>query len=285
MSGRLYVVATPIGNREDITERARRVLGEVDIIAAEDTRTTQVLLHMLDIKGKTVSNHKFNERKQVDYLLGQLLEGKSIAVVSDAGTPCISDPGGVLVEAAAQAGIEIEGVSGASAVVTALSISGFRFTEFAFHGFLPRSDKEIRESFERAKSGVAVNVFFESPNRIKHTLALLGEVEPASRVCLCNDLTKKHERHYRGAVASVLAELEENPNADKGEYTMVVEFPPQPESEAAALTEVSDEALIVDYMLAHDCSAKAAVNELAANGVRPKKALYAASLRLKELFE
>ncbi len=281
MSGRLFVVATPIGNREDITERARRVLSEADIIAAEDTRKTQQLLNMLGIRARTVSNHKFNEEKQVEKLISELISGKNVAVVSDAGTPCISDPGGVLVEAAAKAGIPIEGVSGASAVVTALSVSGLRFVEFAFRGFLPRTDGELKEAFAAAKNGCSTNVFFESPNRVKRSLAVLSAFEPGAKVCLCNDLTKLHERHYRGSVEEVLAELEENPNAEKGEYTLVVQFAPAVEKEEKML---SDEALLVDKMLADGCTMKDAIAALAADG-RSKKALYAASLRLKELFE
>jgi 16S rRNA (cytidine1402-2'-O)-methyltransferase len=167
-NGTLYIVATPIGNIEDMTGRAKRILSEVDIVASEDTRTTQKLFNILGIQNKTISNHKFNEKQQVDFLISALNEGKNIAIVSDAGTPCISDPGGVIVKAAAAHGIKIESIPGSSSVITALSICGMAFTNFSFYGFLPKEAKEIKKIIEAArKSEILVFVFFESPKRIK----------------------------------------------------------------------------------------------------------------------
>lgn len=200
MSGVLYVVATPIGNMEDITDRAKRILGEVDIIAAEDTRNTIGLLRRLGINNNLVANHKFNERHQCDYLISQLLEGKNIAVVSDAGTPCISDPGSIIVDAAVKNNIQVIGVCGASAVITGISISGFSALTFAFYGFFPKTNHEIREKIEQVKeNGIPVSVFYESPLRIKKTINLLCELLSDSEMCLCNDMTKMYERVYRGS--------------------------------------------------------------------------------------
>ncbi len=285
MPGKLYVVATPIGNLEDITARAKRILEEVDIIAAEDTRNTQKLLGLLGIGNRTVSNHKFNERDKADSLVAELSEGNNIAVVSDAGTPCISDPGFALVAAAAAAGIEVIGISGASAVITALSVSGFGFDAFAFYGFFPREKKEINETIDKIKRDcIPVSVFYESPQRIIKTLRVIADDLPGSELCLCNDLTKLHERIYRGSPAKVLAELEDNPSADKGEYTLVMRFSEPPAAESPA-DELSPEALIFDYAAKNGGSAKDAVTALAksSGGKYSKSDLYKASLRLKEI--
>jgi len=284
LKGTLYIVATPIGNMGDITDRARRVLGEADVVAAEDTRTTQMLFRLLGIRNKTVSNHKFNEKHQVDYLLAQLEGGKNVALVSDAGTPCISDPGAVVVGAAAKRGIDIVGVCGASSVITALSVCGFSFGNFAFYGFLPKEGNEIRKLIVAARKSGAVSVFFESPNRIKKTMAIFAEETPGAGICLCNDMTKMHERIYRGAPGSVLDELQNNPSAEKGEYTLVADLGKAPET--AAGERQSCEAMLVDHVVKHGGSVKDAVSALAAlhKGSIAKRDFYAASLNLKALF-
>ena len=285
MSGTLYVVATPIGNKADISERALNVLREADIIAAEDTRTTQNLLHLYGITGRTVSNHKFNEQKQKDFLLSCLKEGKNIAVVSDAGTPCISDPGYVIIHAAAAEGISVIGVCGANAVVTALSVSGFDCSSYAFHGFLPRKDKELERLFgSDSESAVRVNVYYESPKRIKKSLQVLSRVSPSTEVCLCNDLTKLYERTYRGTPETVLQMLTDNPDSEKGEYTLIVAYPEKKATELKTNgTAATPEALLVDYMITHNVSAKQAIAELSGKAA-PKKELYNATLHLKQLF-
>jgi len=260
------------------------VLGEADIVAAEDTRTTQILFMLLGIKNKTVSNHKFNEKHQVDYLLGQLETGKNVALVSDAGTPCISDPGGVIVKAAAERGIDIIGVCGASSVITALSVCGFCFGAFAFYGFLPREEKDIRKLIETARKSGAVSVFFESPRRVKKSMAIFAEEAPEAEICLCNDLTKMYERIYRGTPGEVLDELQSNPSAEKGEYTIVAN--PGKAPETVIESRPSCEAMLVDHIIRHGGSLKEAVNALALlhKGSITKKDFYAASLKLKTLF-
>ena len=285
LKGILYIVATPIGNVGDITDRAKRILSEVDIIAAEDTRTTQILLGILGIKNKTISNHKFNEKHQVDFLISQLETGKCVAIVSDAGTPCISDPGGIIVKAAAERGITIEGVCGASSVITALSVCGFYFDTFVFYGFLPRETSEIMKAIRTArKSNAGVSVFFESPRRVKKSMEIFADEAPDAALCLCNDLTKMYERIYRGTASEVLNELRNNPAAEKGEYTLVAEL-----GEVLADTADNDiayEALLVDHIIKNGGSMKDAVNALAQTykGSITKKDFYTASLNLRTIF-
>ena len=284
MHGTLYIVATPIGNTEDITNRARRILSEVDIVAAEDTRTTQILLQMLGIQNKTVSNHKFNEKRQVEFLLSALESGQHVALVSDAGTPCISDPGGLIVNAAAQRGIPVVGVCGASAVITALSVCGFAFDNFAFYGFLPREPKEIKKAIHLAqKSEIAASVFFESPKRIQKTMQVFADETPGATLCLCNDLTKLYERIYRGTPEEILDELQRNPSAEKGEYTLVADLGHVEEMPACSQ---SCEAMLVDHLVKHGGSMKEAVQALAQThkGQIAKKDFYTASLHLRAMF-
>ena len=284
MKGVLYIVATPIGNVGDITERAKLTLREADIIAAEDTRTTQILLGILGVRNKTVSNHKFNEKHQVDYLIQQLEDGKNVAIVSDAGTPCISDPGGVIVKAAAEREISVVGVCGASSVITALSVCGFSIGTFAFYGFLPRESNEIKKTINTARKSGGVSVFFESPKRIKKSIEIFAYEAPESALCLCNDLTKMYERIYRGTPKEILAQLQNNPSSEKGEYTLVAELGEV--SETIAGNTISYEAMLVDHIVKTGVSMKDAVNALAQvyKGSITKKDLYAASLNLRAMF-
>lgn len=284
MPGKLYIVATPIGNREDITDRAKRVLAESDIVAAEDTRTTQKLFNMLGIQNKMVSNHKFNENRQANFLISELSQGKNVAIVSDAGTPCISDPGHVLVQSAVENGIDVIGVCGASSVVTALSVSGFRFTSFAFYGFFPRENKEIREILQRVKnSDILVSVFFVSPKRVSKTLQIVAEEYPDSEICLCNDMTKMHERIYRGAPQNILDDIMSNPYAEKGEYTLVLHTKARPRVSLSDITE-SRESMLIDHIIKNRSSVKDAIRALHEKhkGQISKKEFYTAALNLKE---
>lgn len=284
MVGTLYVVATPIGNREDISARALKILREVDCIAAEDTRTTQNLLKMYNISKKTVSNHKFNEQRSKSALISLLLDGKSVAVVSDAGTPCISDPGSILISAAIDNAIPVIGICGANAAITALSVSGFYCSTFSFYGFLPRKEREIEGTFLKAlTSGVRVCVFYESPKRIIKSIQILQQVTPDSKVCLCNDLTKKYERTYHGAPAQVIEELIGNPDSGKGEYTLVIEFPKVSTEQEITNSGETNEGRLINYMVLNNVSAKEAISALSGNGIT-KKELYAAALHLKKLF-
>ena len=278
----LYVVATPIGNLEDMTPRAVRILGEVDLIAAEDTRHSRGLLSHFNIKTPMISCHKFNEEKRGDFFMAKLLEGKSIALISDAGTPCISDPGHRLVNMAAEAGFAVVPVCGASAVISALSVSGFDAGRFSFVGFLPRARGDMVKSLARVFPGTVV--FYESPKRVQTAMQVIADEYPNARVCLCNDISKKFERVYHGSAHDVLAELADNPNAQKGEYACVVYV-----VEQAAADEEHDlpsvEALLVDMMVKTGGNLKDAAAALReAHPQLSKKEIYAAMLNLKRLF-
>jgi 16S rRNA (cytidine1402-2'-O)-methyltransferase len=281
MAGRLFVVATPIGNLGDFSPRAAEILRGVALILAEDTRTSQPLLRAFDIHAKLRAYHKFNESASAAPILAILEQGADVALISDAGTPCVSDPGWLLVAAAAEAGIEVVGVSGACAAVTALSVSGFNAASFVFRGFLPRARKDLEETLARTLTEYSpVTIFYESPRRVSASVAAMVRLIPDSRLCLCNDLSKLHERVYRGLPEDVLRELLANENAEKGEYTLVIaRAAPTPAPREAR--EVSLEARLVDCMTQNACTLRDAVRHL--SGEYPKNELYAASLRLKTL--
>ena len=222
MPGILYVVATPIGNLEDVTLRALRVLREVSVIAAEDTRRTGRLLQHYSISTRTTSLHEHNEREKVPALVGRLLAGESIAVVSDAGTPVISDPGEALVAAARTAGVRVESIPGPSAVMAALSICGFPASEFAFLGFAPSRSKDIAAWVVAASEEPRLVVFFEAPHRIRATLSALQDVYgPDHVVAVGRELTKIHEE----LVVRPIKWLLEHFTSPVGEFTVVVPPP------------------------------------------------------------
>ena len=199
MSGTLYVVATPIGNLEDITFRAVRILGEVDRIACEDTRQTRKLLDRYSIATPLVSYHEHNEQSRSDELLRDLLAGKSIALVSDAGTPLIADPGYRLVRKARQQGVRVTPVPGPSALLVALSASGLATDAFLFGGFVPPKKSQRRKLLEELKTSQATLVFYEAPHRILETLDDVAEVLGDRPIVLARELTKIHEEFLEGA--------------------------------------------------------------------------------------
>ncbi len=283
VKGTLSLVGTPIGNLGDMSPRAVETLKNADLIAAEDTRTTAMLLEKYGITGaKVLPNHKFNEGNAAYGFVQDLLQGKNIALVTDAGMPCVSDPGYLLVEAAVKAGITVTAVPGPCAAVTAVAVSGFNALSFAFYGFLPRTAGEIRKVLRRVEKEYSpLSVFYESPNRITDTVALVEEVLPGCRVCVCNDLTKKFERIYRGTPGEVLEQLKSNPNAAKGEYVLLIERGKT--EEGTGEEKLSPEALLVDRMVKEGISSKEAVALLASEKVLPKRELYDAAVRLREL--
>ncbi len=286
-TGKLYIVATPIGNSRDMSPRGRQILSEVDIIAAEDTRRSMVLLNKLEIRNKLVSNHKFNEYGKAKYFIGELLSGKSVAVITDAGTPCISDPGNELIRAAVEAGIPVIGVPGCCAAVNALSISGFDLSSFLFYGFFPRENAERRKLLEKLRRGdTRTFAFYESPKRIMELVDFFMEAGADVRMCLCNDMTKLHEMSFRGSPAEVKEQLLAKGNYDKGEYAVVIEV-----AEDYVFTKqehtVTAEAMLVDAMVQQNLSAKEAVAAVLQdeNNSYSKNELKAAALNLKRLFE
>jgi 16S rRNA (cytidine1402-2'-O)-methyltransferase len=217
------VVATPIGNLGDLSSRAREVLAAADLIAAEDTRRTGQLLNAIGVSAQLVSLHDYNEDTRIESLLQQLLAGKVIALVSDAGTPLLSDPGFGLVRAAAAAGIEVRAVPGASAVTAALSIAGLATDRFAFEGFLPSRAGERRALLARLAAEPRTLVFFEAPHRIAATLADLARSFGDQRAAVVTrELTKMHESVYRGTLQQLLAMAGENADFTRGEITLVV---------------------------------------------------------------
>ena len=219
-AGRLFVVATPIGNLEDISARARRVLAESDAVVAEDTRRTRQLLTALGISRPTTSLPAHDEARRVPSLVERLMHGETLAVCTDAGTPAVSDPGAALVRAAREAGIDVVPVPGPSALVTAIAGSGLRGDRVCFLGFLPRSPTRLRRSVEAALALDGTVAFFESPLRLARTLALLSEVAGERPVVVARELTKVHETFHTGTAASLSAAFAAAP--PRGECTVLI---------------------------------------------------------------
>ena len=218
-AGSLYICPTPIGNLEDITLRAIRVLKEVDFIACEDTRITQKLLNHYEIKTPTVSYHKFSEKEKSGYLISQIKEGKNIALVSDAGTPLISDPGSELLKEAYLNDIKVVPLPGASSVITALSAGLVFEGEFAFLGFLPRTVKE-KEQILSKYSEINV-VFFESPNRLRHSLEEIFRILGNRNAIIARELSKIYEEIKRDNISNLIEYYAQNPL--KGEIVLIIE--------------------------------------------------------------
>lgn len=219
MPGTLFVVATPIGNLDDITLRALRILGNVALIASEDTRRTAHLLVRHGISTATTSFHEHNEQHKTPSLVARLLRGEDIAIVSDAGTPTISDPGTRLIRAAIEAGIKVEPIPGANAAIAALSISGLSTNEFAFLGFPPIKSIDRKSWFSRLRNTGGVVVFYEAPHRLERTLSDFLELVGDRPAILARELTKIHEELVRGPISEVFSKL----RSAKGEFTVIVD--------------------------------------------------------------
>lgn len=281
--GTLYVVATPIGNLNDMTLRAIDTLKEVSYILCEDTRTSLKLLDHFDIKNKLVSYHKFNEMEKVDRIINDLKSGLDIALISDAGTPCISDPGNILVKRARQEDIKVLGVGGISALVTALSVCGVNTDKFTFYGFFPRETKDKNKLVKEIESSfVNTFVFYESPKRIVKTLEFLSLKLGNVKVSVFKELTKIHEKNYYGLINDVILRLKEDDKTSLGEYTFIVEK----EGRILEKNEMSVEALLVNEMIKENISLKDATNKLN-NDLDDvsKKDIYNAGLNLKKIFK
>ncbi|MBT98404.1 MAG: 16S rRNA (cytidine(1402)-2'-O)-methyltransferase [Dehalococcoidia bacterium] len=272
----LYIVGTPIGNLEDLTPRAARILSAVVLVAAEDTRVTRRLLNHLGIKPRTTSFHQHNWREKLDSVLAELAEG-DVALVTDAGMPGISDPGSELVVAASNAGFKVEVVPGPSAVTAALALSGFAGDAFSFLGFLPRRKKDRQLSLRAAFDSPVPQVIFEAPHRLRATLADLGVVFGDRQLAVCRELTKLHEEVFRGTAAEGL----EHFDSPRGEVVIVVQgrtadSTPQSEAELAdAQANVEDDVREKLSQLKQDgVRAKDAVASVAESSGLPKNQVY-----------
>ena len=243
MAGILYVVGTPIGNLEDMSVRAVRTLQEVDFIAAEDTRVTLKLLNHFEIKKPMVSYHDHNIREKGEVIIGKLLAGENGAIVTDAGMPCISDPGEDLVRLCAQNEITVQVVPGPSAAISALALSGLNTSKFVFEGFLTTNKSGRIENLEALKNESRTLIFYEAPHKLKDTLRDLRKVLGNRKISLCRELTKIHEEVDRTDLDGAIAEYEER--TPKGEYVLIVEGAPE---EAGEVTFTLEQA--IDMVLA-----------------------------------
>lgn len=222
MSGTLYLCATPIGNLEDITFRVLRTLGEVDLIAAEDTRNSIKLLNHFEIKTPMTSYHEYNKIEKGRKLVEKLIEGQNIALITDAGTPGISDPGEELVKMCYEAGVPVTSLPGAAACITALTISGLATRRFAFEAFLPTDKKERQDVLSELENDTRTLIIYEAPHRLLKTLKELEGVLGGERhIAVCRELTKRHETAYRTTISEACAYYEEN--EPKGECVLVIE--------------------------------------------------------------
>ena len=277
MSGILYLVATPIGNLEDMTFRAVRVLKEADLIAAEDTRNSIKLLNHFEIRTPMTSYHEFNKYNKADRLIEKLSEGQTVALITDAGTPGISDPGEVLVEKCYEAGITVIPVPGACAAVNALIASGQPTRRFAFEAFLPADKKERRAVIQELKNETRTIVLYEAPHRLVKTLKELRENLGDRELTLCKELTKKHESFARTTLDEAISAFEDEDNAPRGEYVLVIKGKSEEtiEAEKAAAWENISVTEHVEMYITGGMTKKDAIKQVALDRNLPKREVYA----------
>ena len=277
MCGKLYVVATPIGNLADFSHRAIETLKQVDLIAAENTRHVKMLLQHYAISNKLISLHQHNEEKISPNLIEKIKKGISIALVSDAGTPLLSDPGMPLVKLAKQEGIEVSPIPGACALIAALSVSGLPTSKFTFEGFLPRTSSARKTFFNTKKNESTTWVFYESSHRIVASLEDLAEIIQGNRrIVLAKELTKLYETVVNDSLENVLQLIKNNTNLQKGEFVVLVEGIVIEKT----ADEITDEQKRVLQILLQQCSIKTAVSmAVEITGAR-KKVLYQSALQL-----
>ncbi|MBN2187782.1 MAG: 16S rRNA (cytidine(1402)-2'-O)-methyltransferase [Dehalococcoidia bacterium] len=268
----LYTIATPIGNLEDISLRALRLLREVNLIAAEDTRATKHLLNAYDIKTPVTSYHEHSTHAKLDYLLSRVKEG-DVALVSEAGVPGLSDPGYKLIVAAISCGISVVPIPGASAVTAALVVSGLPTDQFIYLGFLPRRRGRRQHLLSSIAGETRTMVAFEAPHRFTETLSDIQEVLGDRRLAVCRELTKIHEEIFRGKVSQAREHFTE----PKGEFTLVIEG--KSEEEAKITEEVEEE---LQKLFQQGTKAKEAISRVSEVSNLPKKKLYQAWLKLKK---
>lgn len=274
MPGMLYLVPTPIGNLGDISPRARDTLANADFIAAEDTRVTLKLLNHLELKKPLISYYEHNKTFRGSKILDRILAGETCALVSDAGSPAISDPGEDLVRQCAQAGITVTAIPGPCAVITGLSISGLPTGRFCFEGFLSTANKSRREHLDSLKAEKRTMIFYEAPHKLVRTLDDMAAVFGADRpISLCRELTKLHEEVYRTTLGQAYAHYLETP--PKGEFVLVIQG--APEDDAPEYT-LEDAARRAKDLMSEGLSRKDAARQAAQETGLPKNAIYDATL-------
>ncbi len=274
--GTLYLVGTPIGNLEDMTFRAVKVLQQVDLIAAEDTRHTGKLLHHFQIHTPQISYHDHNRQSRIPELLALLAQGKAIALVSDAGMPGISDPGYELVKACAEANRPVVPIPGSSAAITALTVSGLPSDRFVFEGFLPTKPKLRQARLEQLKSETRTLIFYEAPHRLQQTLSDLQVLGTDRCMVLARELTKLHEEIWRGTIAAAIAHYQTK--SPQGEYTLVIAgatLNPAVISEARLKAELQQ-------LLQSGLSRSEASRQLAQQTMLPRRQIYQLALSLSD---
>jgi len=279
-NGVLYIVATPIGNLADISLRALEVLKTVDVIAAEDTRNSKVLLTHYSIKTPMTAYHEHNEDSKRQYLLGKLSQGESIALISDAGTPLINDPGYSLVETVKQAGFTVVPIPGACAIIAALSAGGIATDRFSFEGFLPRTSGARQAVFEAYLKQQGTLVFYESSHRIlKCMLDVVSVYEPSRKISIARELTKTYETIVTGSVDDIYQCVESDSNMQRGEFVVLIEGFDKKQKKADGL---SDDDIDTLKTLMSECSVKTAVKLAVQLTGQSKKALYKTALELNK---
>lgn len=280
--GNLYLVTTPIGNLNEMSDNSIKILKEVDIIACEDTRTSSVLLNHFNIKNKLISYHKFNEQSKSNSIIDDLLNGKNIALISDAGVPSISDPGYIIVKKCIENKINVYAIGINCALINSLVVSGFDTSNFTFYGFLSRDNKTMKEQLKKMLND-KIAIIYESPKRIIKTLEKINEYFNNPNICVCNDLTKKFEKKYYGKTLDVINELTNNKNYELGEYVIVIEI--------ISNDNIGDEenntieAELVNIIIKNNCNMKEAIKLLTNkyDGKFSKNEIYNASLNLKKI--
>lgn len=279
--GKLFIVGTPIGNIKDITIRALETLKEVDLILAEDTRQTLKLLNHYEISKKQISYHRHNEAEKINQVIKLLDDGNNIALVSDAGMPCVSDPGYLLVIELVKKGYEIEVIPGVTALITAVVKSGIDTTRFSFEGFLSVNKKQRKERLLEVKDDKRTLIFYEAPHKIVNTLKDVLSILGDRNICIARELTKVYEEHLRGTVTDILKHFENTP--PKGEMVLIIEGKTEKElkeEKEAELLNITEEELLIKY-LEEGLSRKDAVKRVAKEKNRDKNEIYKICIELK----
>lgn len=275
--GTLYIVATPLGNLEDITFRAVNILKKVDVIAAEDTRHSKKLLSHYGIQARLISCHEHNETAKISHLIYQLKNGLNIALISDAGTPCISDPGFILVKTAAKENIPVIPIPGCSAAIAGLSVSGLPTDSFLFLGFLPKKKQQLQKALEKQKIQNSTLIIYESPKRIKNLIENMIPILGNRNACLTREMTKLHEEYIRGSLSLILEKLETKERI-RGEIALFVQGCPQ---DKPIMDTKRLETIIMDLLSSSDLGTAALARQICDQYQVRKKEVYDLILKLQ----